>query len=109
MNPCLQGHQVDRAEPGAPEAADEGAGAGAAGGDLPGEGRPRDHPGRLRPPQAGDGRGPPLPDPHDLLRQPRLLPDRVHGRLHAVHQHRRPLRRGHELQVSTWMKICLLQ
>ncbi len=27
-----------------------------------------------------------------------VFPDRVHGGVHAVHQHRRPLRRRHELQ-----------
>jgi len=45
---------------------------------------------------AGDARDAPVPDPGAVLYQPAGVPDRVHGGLHAVHQHCRPLGRGEE-------------
>ena len=91
------------------ETPNKGLGPRVTGGDLPGVGRPRDHPGRLRPLQAGAGRDSPLPDSALLLLPPRVLPDRVHGRVHAVRQHRGPLRGRRELQGRFAMGVHQLR
>ncbi len=43
---------------------------------------------------AGNARNTPVPDLGLLLHKSAGVPDRVHGRLHAVHQHCSPLCRG---------------
>ena len=45
----------------------------------------------------GNARDAQVPDPGVLLHQPAGVPDRVHGGLHAVHQHCSPFGRGENI------------
>lgn len=68
-DPAPRSHQQHRAVPRASLAAHQGTGSRAAGGHLPGQGRPPDHPGRLRQLQGGGGRAQALPHAHGVLHE----------------------------------------
>ena len=79
------------------KASHQGPGAGAARCDMSSQGRPRDHPERFRQLQRRHVGEETVSDDDGVLQALQRVPDRVHDRLHAVHQHRRPLGRGDEL------------